>query len=101
MQKNSPIKPRLDKFVRMVLEAGLIKKWLDDVMQNVLNTEIQTDNDQDIKALMNMKKFSGALVALGIGYFVSVLALLVEIVYFNYIVKKNPNFNKYSRVIKL
>lgn len=84
----------------MVLEAGLIKKWLDDVMQNVLNTEIQTDNNQDTKALMNMKKFSGALVALGIGYFVSIIALLVEIIYFNNVVKKNPNFNKYSKIVR-
>ncbi|KAJ8912928.1 hypothetical protein NQ315_017258 [Exocentrus adspersus] len=60
LQKNSPIKPRLDKVIRVVLET----------------------------------------VALAIGYFVSVVALITEIVYFNFVVKKNPNFNKYSKVIQ-
>ncbi|XP_018568048.1 glutamate receptor ionotropic, kainate 5 [Anoplophora glabripennis] len=100
LQKNSPMKPRFDKFIRMVMEAGLIKKWLDDVMQNVLNAEVQTDNEHEIKAIMNMKKFSGGLVALGIGYFISIVTLLVEIIYFNSVVKKNPSFNKYSKTVQ-
>ncbi|KAG5884354.1 hypothetical protein JTB14_030793 [Gonioctena quinquepunctata] len=100
LQKNSPIKPRVDKYIRRVLEAGFIKKWLDDVMLKVLNAEIQTEDAGNMKALMNMKKFSGALVALFIGYFISSAALIAEVLYFNCVVVKSPRFNKYSRRIE-
>jgi hypothetical protein len=98
LQKNSPIKPRVDKYIRRVLEAGLITKWLDDVMSPILNSEIQRTHE-GTKAIMNMKKFFGAIVALCIGYFISIVVLIVEIIYFNYFIKKNPNYNKYSRTI--
>ncbi|KAL3269193.1 hypothetical protein HHI36_008276 [Cryptolaemus montrouzieri] len=99
LQKNSPIKPRFDKHIRRVLEGGLIKKWLDDAMQKILNTEIQTNNKEEIKALMSMKKFSGALVVLFIGYVSSMLFLIGEILHFNLVIKRDPNYNKYSRSI--
>ncbi|CAH1104267.1 unnamed protein product [Psylliodes chrysocephalus] len=99
LQKNSPLKPRMDEYIRRVLEAGFIKKWLDDVMQKVLNAEIQIEDTGSTKALMNMKKFSGALVALLSGYFISTIILIAEISYFYFRVKKNPNFNKYSKQI--
>lgn len=99
MQKNSPIKPRVDKFIRRVLEAGLIKKWLDDVMSPILNAEV-LDVFEANKAIMNMKKFVGAVVALFIGYFISLVALGVEILYFHFIIKKNPNYNKYTKSIQ-
>ncbi|RZC40131.1 glutamate receptor ionotropic, delta-2, partial [Asbolus verrucosus] len=98
LQKNSPIKPRVDKYIRRVLEAGLIKKWLDDVMSPILNAEIQTTHE-GTKAIMNMKKFFGALVTLFIGYFVAIVVLMIEITYFNYFVKKNPSYNKYTRTL--
>ncbi|XP_063925717.1 glutamate receptor ionotropic, kainate glr-3 [Zophobas morio] len=99
LQKNSPIKPRVDKYIRRVLEAGLIKKWLDDVMSPILNAEVQRTPEES-KAIMSMKKLFGALVALSIGYFISVAALVAEIIHFNYHVKKDPNYNKYSRSIQ-
>ncbi|GJQ83352.1 hypothetical protein Trydic_g18137 [Trypoxylus dichotomus] len=77
LQKNSPIKPRVDKYIRRVLEAGLIKKWLDDVMQPTLNAEIP-NSLETVKALMNMQKFIGAIVALFIGYFVKEVEFLAE-----------------------
>ncbi|KAK9873344.1 hypothetical protein WA026_022149 [Henosepilachna vigintioctopunctata] len=98
LQKNSPIKPKLDKHIRRVLEAGLIKKWLDDTMLNILNAEVQTDQEET-KAIMSMKKFSGALTVLIIGYILSIILFLAEVLYFNLIFKKDPNYNKYSRSI--
>lgn len=32
LEKNSPLKPRIDEFIQRVVEAGLVLKWLDDVM---------------------------------------------------------------------
>lgn len=34
LEKNSPLKPRIDEFIQRVVEAGLVLKWLDDVMAN-------------------------------------------------------------------
>ncbi|XP_050502867.1 glutamate receptor ionotropic, delta-1 [Diabrotica virgifera virgifera] len=99
LQKNSPLKPRMDKFIRRVLEAGFIKKWMDDVMQKVLTSEIQIEDTGTTKAIMNLKKFSGALVALIIGYIIGIITLIVENCYFYLKVAKNPQFNKYSRQI--
>ncbi|CAG9860788.1 unnamed protein product [Phyllotreta striolata] len=99
LQKNSPLKARMDKYIRRVLEAGFIKKWLGDVMQKVLIAEIQIEDTESTKALMNMKKFSGALVALLIGYVISILTLISEVLYFHFRVKKNPHFNTYSKQI--
>lgn len=98
LQKNSPLKPRIDKYIRRVLEAGLIRKWLDDVMQPTLNAQ-KPANQQGNKAVMDTQKFIGAVVALFIGYFISFVAFFIEIGYFNYVVKKNPRFDKYLRRI--
>lgn len=98
LQKNSPIKPRVDKLIRKVLEAGLIEKWINDVMQKISN-EKNDRNDQGKKALMNLKKMYGALVVLGIGYVLGLFALIGEILYYHYVVKKHPGFNKYSRMV--
>lgn len=99
LQKNSPIKRRMDKFIRRTVEAGLITKWLNDVMQTILNANVQSDS-RSVQAVMNIRKFSGAVVALIIGYICGIIALGVEIIYFNFYIKKHPDFDKYSKSIK-
>ncbi|XP_057656470.1 uncharacterized protein LOC130894005 isoform X2 [Diorhabda carinulata] len=99
LQKNSPLKPRIDKFIRQVSEAGFIEKWLDDVMQKVYTTEIQIEDSGTTKAIMNLRKFSGALVALVFGYLVALIVLMAENIYFYLIVSKHPHFNKYTKQI--
>lgn len=93
LQKNSPLKPRADKFLRQVIEAGLIEKWLTDVMAPTLNAEIQQDDKT--KALMSLKKLYGALVTLVIGYGISILILIGELIHWHFYVKKKPYFDKY------
>lgn len=98
LQRNSPIKLRMDRFIRRVLEAGLVAKWLNDVMQETTSAKI-SDDKKSIGAVMNMRKFFGALVALFIGYAVGITALIIEVVYFHCFVKKNNSlFNKYSKL---
>ncbi|XP_017773932.1 PREDICTED: glutamate receptor ionotropic, delta-2 [Nicrophorus vespilloides] len=98
LQKNSPIKPMVDKFIRRVIEAGLVGKWLDDIMSFTMISE--TSNEERVKALMDMKKFFGAIVALFIGITISVSVFFAEILYFNRYIRKHPNFDKYSKVIQ-
>lgn len=95
LQKNSPIKPAVDRFLRRVIEAGLVKKWLNDVM---LDTIILEDplKVEEVKALMDLKKLYGAFVVLVSGYIISILVLLFEIGYWYGIVKKDPLFDEYS-----
>ncbi|KAF5308719.1 hypothetical protein FQR65_LT06080 [Abscondita terminalis] len=99
LQKNSPIKIRVDKLVTRVLEAGLIKKWLNDVMEATRNDEIYFEDSVGTKAVMNMQKFFGAIVALLIGYAVAFIVLAIEILHFKLVVKKHPNYNKYTKHI--
>lgn len=32
LEKNSPLKPRIDGFIQRIVEAGLVHKWLGDTM---------------------------------------------------------------------
>lgn len=99
LQKNSPILRRFNKYVRRIIEAGLVMKWLDNVMQ----TTLQADNSEikkNEKAIMNFSKMIGAFVALFIGYFLSLLVLVVEIVYYRHFVRKHPKFDKYNKTIR-
>lgn len=98
LHKNSPIKPRMDKYIGRVLEAGLIKKWLHDVIDPTLNAEVFVYSDPT-KALMNMDKFIGAVVALVIGYIFSTLMFLLEILYFTHFIAKHPYFDKHLKKI--
>jgi len=95
LQKNSPIKPAVDKFLRRVIEAGLVKKWLNDVMLNTVTRE-EPQKVEEVKALMNLKKLYGAIVVLVSGYILSILAFLLEISYWYGVVKKDPLFDEYS-----
>lgn len=99
LQKNSPIKKRVDKFIRRTIEAGLIKKWLDDVMQSIVNANVKAGS-KSIQAVMNLRKFSGAVVALIIGYVCGIIALAAEILYYHYFVKRHPDFDKYSKSVQ-
>lgn len=91
--KNSPLKPLADIYLRRIVEVGLVEKWLNDAMYSIrtLNTV-----DDEIKALMNLKKLYGAFVALGIGYLVSSIVLIAELIHWHLIVKRDPNFDKYA-----
>lgn len=100
LQKNSPIKKRVDKFIRRTIEAGLITKWLDDVMQSIVNANVIQSDSKSVQAVMNIRKFSGAVVALIIGYICGILALAAEIIYYNCFVKRHPDFDKYSKSVQ-
>nr|CAD7409129.1 unnamed protein product [Timema poppensis] len=66
LRKNSPLKLQMDKFILRMIEAGLIKKWLNDVMLVTFSAEIP-DQGKSTKALMDLRKLYGAFVALGLG----------------------------------
>ncbi|KAL0272073.1 UNVERIFIED_CONTAM: hypothetical protein PYX00_005184 [Menopon gallinae] len=101
LQKNSALKPRVDRFLRMIIEAGLVKKWLNDAMAEVLIADLDSGQPPS-KALINLKKLFGAFVALGVGYGISILALLAEIINWQVRVVRNPYYDKYSnKVLKV
>lgn len=95
LQKNSPLKPAVDRFLRRVIEAGLVKKWLNDVMLDTVILE-EPQQIEEVKALMDLKKLYGAFVVLVAGYILSILVLLIEISYWYGVVKKDPLFDEYS-----
>lgn len=95
LQKNSPLKPAVDRFLRRVIEAGLVEKWLNDVMLDTTILEAPL-KIEEIKALMDLKKLYGAFVVLVSGYILSVLVLLLEISYWYGVIKKDPLFDEYS-----
>lgn len=95
LQKNSPIKPAVDRFLRRVIEAGLVKKWLNDVMLDTIILEAPL-NIEEIKALMDLKKLYGAFVVLVTGYILSIFVLLLEFGYWYGVIKKDPLFDEYT-----
>ncbi|KAK6637957.1 hypothetical protein RUM44_008380 [Polyplax serrata] len=98
LQKNSPLKPRIDKFLQMIVEAGLVKKWLNDAMSQVLIADASSE-EQPIKALMDLKKLYGAIITLFVGYGISLLLLIGEKLFWYITVVRHPMYDKYSNSI--
>ncbi|KAJ8725946.1 hypothetical protein PYW08_004131 [Mythimna loreyi] len=91
--KNSPLKPLADTYMWRVIEVGLVEKWLNDAMYSIRTLETKED---EIKALMNLKKLYGAFIALAIGYALSTICLIGELIHWQFIVRRDPNFDKYA-----
>lgn len=91
--KNSPLKPLADIYMRRVVEVGLVEKWLGDAMYQVRSQET---NEDEIKALMNLKKLYGVFIALAAGYLLSFFSLIGELFYWHFFVKKQPNFDRFA-----
>nr|NP_001345809.1 ionotropic receptor 68a precursor [Aedes aegypti] len=91
LEKNSPLKPKVDKYVRALVEAGLTKKWLADAIEEFQsNVEIPPQ-----EATMDLQKLTAAFIALAIGYGVSLLAFSAEKLYWRFVVEKHPAYDKY------
>lgn len=95
LQKNSPLKPQIDRFLRRIVEAGLVKKWLRDVMLSIVSMDNTEEADSN-NPLMNLHKLYGAFVALGVGYLVSICTLAGEKIHWQCVVKKSPMYDKYA-----
>lgn len=91
--KNTPLKPLADVYIRRIIEVGLVEKWLNDAMYKI---RAMDTTEQEVKALINLKKLYCAFVALAIGYLLSFLCLLGEYIHWNFIVKRDPSFDKYA-----
>ncbi|KMQ90732.1 glutamate receptor delta-2 subunit-like protein [Lasius niger] len=94
LEKNSPLKPYVDLWVRRMTEIGLVRKWLSDVMEWSKINESQQKSESEA-ALVNLRKLYGALIALGIGYFLGFVALFSEIIHWRYVVLRDPKYDKY------
>lgn len=94
LEKNSPLKPSFDRLLRQVMEAGLISKWLSDSIQRF---EASVEEPPQ-EALMDLKKLYGVLFALLIGLSIALLALIGENLYWRYVTKRNPLYDKYDAV---
>ncbi|CAH2244222.1 jg20167 [Pararge aegeria aegeria] len=91
--KNSPLKPLADVYIRRIVEVGLVEKWLNDAMYRIRTMDT---SNEEVKALINLKKLYCAFIALAIGYTLSVICLVGEFVHWHFVVKKDPNFDKYA-----
>lgn len=92
LERNSPLKPRVDRLLRQIIEAGLISKWLSDSIQKFDASE----EEQPREALMDLKKLYGILIAILVGFFLATLALIIENIYWKFVTKRNPHYDKYD-----
>lgn len=72
----------------------MVGKWLNDAMQWTVNVERPQEADSS-KGLIDLRKLYGALVALGVGYLLSFVALLGETLHWKYVVQRHPGYDKY------
>lgn len=91
LEKNSPLKEQMDKYIRWAVEGGLIQKWL---LQAIKSFESSVE-PPPAEAYMDLKKFSGALVALGCGHVLALLVFVVEKAYWRLVIENHPNYDKY------
>lgn len=92
LEKNSPLKQRFDRLLRQIMESGLISKWLSDSVQRFEASEEQPPQE----ALMDLRKLYGVLIALVVGFSVALLVLIVENLYWRFVTKRNPLYDKYD-----
>ena len=74
-----------------MIEGGLIKKWLMNAIKS-FESSIEPPPEE---ALMDLKKFYGALVALVCGYALALITFTIEKIYWKFVIEKHPNFDKY------
>lgn len=94
LEKNSPLRSRFDKLLRRIIESGLVGKWLKDSIKEFESSVEEPPQE----ALMDLKKLYGALIALSIGYLLGAIVLIAEIIYWNYVTKASPLYDKYTLV---
>lgn len=92
LERNSPLKSRFDVLLRQIMEAGLISKWLSD---SVKKFEASVEEPPQ-EALMDLKKLYGVLVALFVGFGVAAIVLIIENLYWKYVTKRNPFYDKFD-----
>lgn len=90
LDKNSPLKPRMDALILRILEVGLVQKWLAEAMMGFRSSV----EEPPPEAVMNFGKFYSGLVVLAIGYTLSLLAFAAEKAYFRFVVQKHPNYDR-------
>ncbi|XP_011698467.1 PREDICTED: probable glutamate receptor isoform X2 [Wasmannia auropunctata] len=93
LEKNSPLKPHVDLWVRRMTEIGLVRKWLSDVMEWSKINESRQKSESE--TLVNLRKLRGAFIALGIGHFLGFIVLIGEILHWRYVVLRDPKYDKY------
>lgn len=92
LEKNSPLRSRVDLLLRRIIESGLIGKWLEDSTQQFESSVEEPPQE----ALMDLKKLYGALITLAIGYLIGAVVLIAEIAYWKYVTKASPLYDKYT-----
>jgi hypothetical protein len=95
LYKNSPLKGKFDELIQYAVEGGLINKWYDDAKQS-FDASVE---EPPLEALMDFKKFFGAVVALLCGYALSLIAFIAELVHWHFFIKRHPKYDKYYRRI--
>lgn len=95
MDKNSPLKPQVDRLINKIVESGLVKKWLTDVTEWSKIVEIKSES-QGPKSLIDLRKLYGIFLTLSIGYFLSFITLIAEKIYWERIIIKNSKYDKYQ-----
>ncbi|XP_058056649.1 uncharacterized protein LOC131208023 [Anopheles bellator] len=91
LEKNSPLKPQVDRYVRALVEGGLTGKWLSDAIERFQsNVELPPQ-----EATIDLKKMYAGIVALIIGYGVALAAFTGEKLYWRFYVQTDPDFDQY------
>ncbi|XP_054744500.1 ionotropic receptor 21a [Anastrepha obliqua] len=92
LEKNSPLQPNVNKYLRRLSEGGLIAKWLKDAI-----AELPAEERTPQEAVMDLPKIWSSFVALGIGYFLGILAIAGEWLHNEYVVRKHPLYDVYNK----
>lgn len=72
----------------------MVEKWLSDVMEWSKIMEIRQETESE-KALVNLHKLQGAFIAIIGAYILASIVLVGEILYWKYIILKDPKYDKY------
>lgn len=92
LEKNSPIRERVNGVLQRLVEAGLTAKWLGDA-KRAYESSVEEEPQE---ALMELRKLYGAFVALGVGLAMASVALGVEVAYWRWVIVRRPDFDRHA-----
>lgn len=92
LEKNSPIRERVNVVLQRLVESGLTGKWLSDAKRSYESSV----EEEPQEALMELRKLYGGFVALGIGFGLASITLAAEVAYWRWVIVKRPDFDRYA-----
>ncbi|XP_066973634.1 ionotropic receptor 21a-like isoform X2 [Macrobrachium rosenbergii] len=76
--KKAPYKPNFDRIIKKIIEAGLVRKWLKDIITTSQRRGAETETDDRVGGALTLNNLQGAWLLFGSGILIAFLMFILE-----------------------